>query len=430
MHLLTTFFIMRQIYTLAYYCALPLIILRTLWRTRKNKDHIRRLGERLGFVQFNERCSIWLHAVSYGEAIAAEPLIKNLKLTYPDQAIVITTMTLTGAIRVETTWKTDARIHHFYLPYDIPFAIKRFLKRVKPRIGIIMETELWPNLLDMAGKQNLPLLLANARLSERSFKGYLKIARLISPLLKNITQIAAQSEEDQTRFVQLGAREEQTCTLGNLKFDITPPLTLIDQGTEMKTKLSFEPIIVAASTHPNEEEQLLTVFSKIKESHPRALLVLVPRHPERFDEVSQLCLKKGFAIARRSRNELPNNTQSVFIGDTMGEMYLYYALADIAFVGGSLIPLGGHNLLEPAALKLPIVTGPHLFNFKIISALLIETGSLHVASNYEGLLPIFSQLIEDKAYAVKVGQAGFEVLARNRGATDKHIHLIKSLIAN
>lgn len=422
---------MRQLYTVGFYLILPFILLRALWRTRKTEDAWTRLGERLGFYRFDkEQVSLWLHAVSYGEAVAAEPLLHKLKLSYPNLKIIITTMTLTGAIRVQATWQKDPQIRHIYIPYDIPFAINRFFNQINPAVAIIMETELWPNLLHIAGEKKIPLILANARLSPRSLKGYQRIKNFMAPFLKNITLVAAQSEQDAERFVALGVPQKQVSILGNLKFDITPPEPQISQGLELKKKLPFEHILVAASTHANEEEQLIDVFSRIQKDLPRTLLILIPRHPERFEEIAALCLRKGFQIARRSANELPHENTAIFLGDTMGELYFFYSLGDVAFVGGSLVPIGGHNLLEPAALKLPIVTGPHLFNFTAISDLLTNTGTLQTSLNGENLYQTFCALLKDKVHSQRIGFAGYEILAKNRGATERHLEVVSRLMSN
>jgi 3-deoxy-D-manno-octulosonic-acid transferase len=422
---------MRNFYTLGFYLALPFILLRHIWRTRGNKNHLKRMTERLGFYVFEqERESIWLHAVSYGEVVAAGPLVKMLLEHFQSPRIIITTMTLTGAVRVETTWKENKNIRHVYLPYDIPFAIKRFMGHFNPQIGIIMETELWPNLLYMAGKNHLPLLLANARLSPMSFKGYQRITRFISPFLKNLSIIAAQSTEDADRYVSLGIPSKKVVILGNMKFDIIPSEQQITHGKTIKTQLPFDYIITAASTHDTEEEQLLDAYALIKQSYPRSLLILVPRHPQRFDEVANLCIKKGHSVIRRSSDMLPNDTTTVYLGDTMGELYYFYALADIAFVGGSLVPVGGHNLLEPAALKLPIVTGPFLFNFKVIKQLLCETDTLHIVSSQEALVEVFKNLLQDLAYRQEIGSKGFDILAKNQGATSRHFQLVSSLMSH
>jgi 3-deoxy-D-manno-octulosonic-acid transferase len=418
---------MKYLYTVAFYLALPFILLRTTWRARKRKDQLKRLGERLGFYKGErEKNSIWLHAVSYGEVVAAESLLKRLKALYPAVPIVITTMTLTGAIRVNSIWQKDSQIRHLYLPYDIPFAMSRFFDHVNPSVGIIMETELWPNMLYIAGKKKIPLLLANARLSLRSLAGYKKIYALVSPLLRNISYIAAQSEQDAERFIELGSPQKQVTVLGNLKFDITPSDKQITESQEIKKLLPFDSILIAASTHANEEEQLLDIYERLREKFGQLLLIIVPRHPERFDDVAHICQKRGHRIARRSFQELPVENTSVFLGDTMGELYFFYGLADLAFVGGSLVPVGGHNLLEPAALKLPIVTGPHLFNFTAISQMLKDTKTLHIGATSEELYAIFYQLLKDKTYCQQVGQQGFEILEKNRGATDRHLEVVSN----
>lgn len=420
---------MRRLYTTVFYLALPFILLRAAWKAHRAKDNFKRMWERLGFYSSQqETSSLWLHAVSYGEAVAAEPLIKALQQGYPNFRIVVTTMTFTGANRVKTTFKDDEQILHLYLPYDVPSAMVRFFNHIQPLVGIIMETELWPNLLYLAGKHKLPLLIANARLSPRSYKGYQRIVKFMAPFLNNLYQVCAQTEEDADRFKGLGLQDHQVSIFGNLKFDITPPSQQIQAGALLKKQLPFELVWVAASTHANEEEQLLDLYTSLKKIFPSSLLILVPRHPQRFDEVASLCRKKGHSYVRRSEQTLPTSDTSVLLGDTMGELYFFYALADVAFVGGSLVPIGGHNLLEPAALKLPIVTGPHLFNFTAISHLLQKTGTLHQGARPEELHAIFTKLFSEKTYREEIGAAGFKIIAENQGATERHLQLISSLV--
>lgn len=416
---------MRKFYTAIFYSILPLILLRAVWRQRGAAKELKKLAERIGFYAAEQPTdSIWLHAVSYGEAVAAEPLIKQLRSFFPHQLIVVTTMTLTGAVRIQSSWKQDSLVKHYYLPYDLPFFIKRFFKQAKPRFGILMETELWPNLLYLAGKRKLPLFLANARLSPKSFQGYQQIKKFMSPLLQNLTFVAAQSEEDAQRFSALGVPEHRVSNLGNVKFDILPPAEQIAAGIALKSQLPSDLILVAASTHANEEEQILTVYAKLRQHYPQLLLVLVPRHPQRFDEVAALCSSTGLTITRRSAQQMPSADTQVYLGDSMGELYFYYALADVAFVGGSLVPIGGHNLLEPAAVKLPIVSGPHLRNFKTISALLHEVKALYTADNADELFEIIKGLFDDRDVREQAGRAGYEILAKNQGATDRHLSVI------
>lgn len=418
---------MRLVYTFCFYLALPVILLRALWRS---KDPLNKGLERISLYNWKPLDNtLWIHAVSYGEAIAAEPLIQQLRIKYPNNLICVTTMTSTGANRVQTRWKEDDNIRHIYLPYDIPLVIKRFFHHIKPKIGIIMETELWPNLLYLAGKNNIPLMLANARLSIRSFQGYKRLRFFIKPLLKNINLIASQSEQDALHFRQLGAIESNVKMFGNLKFDINPPLQQITDGQKLKQQLPFDLILIAASTHQGEEDLLIDAFAQIKRQYPYSLLILVPRHPQRFNEIALKCQKQGYQVARRSLNQLPDKEHDIYLGDSMGELYFYYALADIAFVGGSLVPVGGHNLLEPAALKLPIVTGPHLFNFNIISNRLLAAKALYIAKCPDSLLSLLNALCADKDKRQQTGLRGFAVLDQYKGATLRHINEIEKILS-
>jgi 3-deoxy-D-manno-octulosonic-acid transferase len=422
---------MRYLYTAAFFLALPFIFLRAAWRSRRDPHNFKKIGERLGFYQsFEEPQSIWVHAVSYGEAVAAEPLITKLRATFPDFPIIVTTMTLTGAIRIQAVSRHDSNIRHCFVPYDFPFAIKRFLGTFKPKLCIIMETELWPNLLFLAGRHEVPIFLANARLSPNSFKGYQRIRKFISPLLQNITFVAAQSALDANRFKDLGLPIERVADLGNLKFDVKAPQGQLEKGLSLKQNLPFDLIWVAGSTHAKEEEQILDVFIRLKQQVDKALLILIPRHPERFDEVAALCLKKGQSIRRRSDKQLPDENCSVWLGDSMGEMYFYYALADVVFVGGSLVPVGGHNILEPATLKRPIITGPHLFNFVSISNLLQKANALHIISNSDELYTTLLKLASEELYRKEMGENGFNALSSHQGATDRYLAALSPLMTN
>jgi 3-deoxy-D-manno-octulosonic-acid transferase len=411
---------MRLIYTALFYLVLPFILIRLLIRNRKNADVKKRVMERLGFYKSPVTVpTIWLHAVSYGEAVAAEPLLKKLRSEYPTTPIVVTTMTATGALRIQGTYKNDEMITHLFVPYDVPFAINRFFKHTKPLIGILMETELWPNLLYCAQQTNIPIIIANARLSPKSLIGYQRILKFIGPFIRHINTVAAQSALDAEHFKQLGIDEDRIKVAGNLKFDTEIPTTQINLGKALRDKLPHENIIVAASTHASEEDQLLDVFTRLRSKYPELLLVLVPRHPHRFDEVAMLCQRKGYDVARRSKNELPDINTKVFLGDTMGELYLYYALSDIAFVGGSFVAVGGHNLLEPAAVKLPIITG-----------WLSSKGSLFVTQDSAQLHDQICDLLDDEALRKEAGLAGFQVLAENQGATLSHLQIVQAVLNN
>jgi len=415
---------MRYLYSLALYLALPYIIIRLWRRSRKFPAYKNRWAERFSFVKPPPLTDpIWIHAVSFGEVVVAEPLIKALLARYPQRSLVVTTMTPTGSERVCKTF--GEQIYHVYVPYDLPGAVRRFFKQSRPTLGIIMETELWPNMLYQVRKRKLPLLLANARLSPRSTRGYQRIAGLTRHMLRSFTCVAAQSKVDAERFIQLGLAADKVMVTGSIKFDITPPDAQIQEGRALRHSWSMiRPILIAASTHQGEEDQMLDAFKSIKQQHPNALLILVPRHPQRFDSVAALCEHRGYSIIRRSEGRTCEPSTDIFLGDSMGEMYMYYALADVAFVGGSLVSVGGHNLLEPAALGLPVLTGPQLFNFTEISQLLRQADAITVVNNADELAKHVIALFQNPQSRQQQGHRGLRVLAQNRGALQKHLDWI------
>jgi 3-deoxy-D-manno-octulosonic-acid transferase len=422
---------MRFIYSFVFYLALPFILVRLWWKGRKTPGYSKRWWERLGFVKpLPVKGAIWVHAVSLGEMVVARPLIRALEQRYPNTPIVITNMTATGAaIAAQLESK---HIYKFYVPYDLPDVVNRFIRRVQPRLLIIMETELWPNLIHHVSRQQIPILLANARLSARSARGYQRIAQLTQKLLSQISMIAVQTSDEAERFISLGAKADQTKALGSIKFDIPVPEALVAEGRALREGWGADnrPILLAASTHGGEEEKVLAAFSKIKQTFKDALLILVPRHPERFDEVVRLAEKQGFNVVRRSAKIDCDQTTDIFVGDSFGEMFLYFALADIAFVGGSFVKIGGHNLLEPAALSLPIVTGAHVFNFAEIFKLLDEHAAVIQVQDERALSHSWLKLLEDKAEAKQMGQRAKEVVLQNQGALAKHMDCVNSLLGS
>jgi 3-deoxy-D-manno-octulosonic-acid transferase len=334
-------------------------------------------------------------------------------------------MTPTGSDMVRR--HQDSRIHHAYVPYDLPGALARFLKRVQPKLIIIMETELWPNTLHLAQKQQIPVMLANARLSARSARGYSYIRSLTRKMLSSIHLIAAQSQEDADRFIKLGALPNRVCVFGSIKFDMQTPKDLIQQGKLLRASWDIDrPVWIAASTHQKEEEIILQAFKKIRQKLPTALLILVPRHPERFKEVAQLCLEENFNLVKRSEGIPCSVDTAIFLGDTLGELFLYYAAADVAFVAGSLIPIGGHNLLEPAALELPVISGPHLANFNEISKLLKDADALRIVQNEQELAEQVIYLLMQTKERQRLGQNAKHVVEANRGAVTKHLAWIET----
>ncbi|EKD70008.1 MAG: hypothetical protein ACD_46C00676G0004 [uncultured bacterium] len=419
---------MRYFYSFLLYLAVPFILLRLLWRSRQQPDYRVRLAERFGFYTQKVDRSIWVHTVSVGEIIAAIPLIKALQQQYPALPIIVTTMTPTGSARVKSEFGNS--VTHVYLPYDLSGAVDRFLRAFRPIIAIILETEMWPNLLAACEKQNIPVCLMNARLSEKSARGYRLIAPLTRQMLQQMTMIAAQAAADAARFIHLGAAKERVSVTGNIKFDLTLPNNLAEQSAVLREQLGKEKFIwIAASTHSGEEEIILAAHKKIRVQHPESLLILVPRHIDRFDAVAKLC-EREFLLKRRSLAQVCDDQTSVYLADTMGELPLMYAVSDVAFVGGSLIPHGGHNILEPAALAKPIITGPHLFNFADINHLFVDADAFIKVNDNVSLAAAIILLIKNIDARNELGLRALEVIDANRGALQKQLHLINQVLSH
>lgn len=417
---------MRLIYTIFFYLLLPFIFLRLLWRSRKVPDYRARMLERLGVYRVKLNKSIWVHAVSVGETIAAIPLIKALQTQYPHLPLVVTTMTPTGAARVKTVFGES--VTHLYLPYDAPFAVNRFLDAIHPVAAIIIETELWPNLIASCYQKHIPLILTNARLSEKSARGYARVASLTRHMLQQLTMIAAHGEVDAQRFIALGAPADHVVVTGNLKFDLQLAGDLPEQAHALREQLGVDRFTwIAASTHEGEEEMILKAHQQLRQQVPNALLILVPRHPDRFDTVARLSAEV-FLTARRSQQEECTPDTAVYLGDTMGELMLLYAASDVAFVGGSLIARGGHNILEPAALGKPVLSGPHVFNFKEICALFSKDNALLTVNNVNELTQNLISLAKDVQEREQLGQRVLQIVANNRGALHKQLNEIRKVI--
>jgi 3-deoxy-D-manno-octulosonic-acid transferase len=361
-----------------------------------------------------------------GETRAALPLIRALLERYPDLPLLVTTTTLTGSRQV---WEAlGERVLHVYAPYDLPGAVRRFLRQTRPRLAVIMETELWPNLLRQCAVAGIPTMIANARLSERSARGYARIRRLTASMLRDVTLIAAQAEADADRFRALGApRVEVT---GNLKYDLSLPDDLPERGWQLRRELLGEErrVWIAASTHAGEDEQILAALALLRPRWPELLLLLVPRHPERFDGVAALCRQQGCKLVRRSEQRACAPDTAVFLGDTMGELLLFYAAADLAFVGGSLVDTGGHNVLEPALLSLPVLFGPHMFNFTEASQRLLEAEAAWQVTNAAALATAVDRLLADPELRRTIGQRGRAVVERHRGALAALLDSVETLL--
>ncbi|WP_044870735.1 lipid IV(A) 3-deoxy-D-manno-octulosonic acid transferase [Pseudomonas sp. LFM046] len=410
----------RTLYTLLFHLGLPLVALRLAWRAWRAPAYARRIGERFAFgLPPSKPGGIWVHAVSVGESIAAAPMVRALLERHPDLPITITCMTPTGSERIRALF--GDRVQHCYLPYDLPWAAARFLDRTGPKLAVIMETELWPNHIHQCARRGIPVVLANARLSERSARGYARFGKLTAPMLAELSWIAVQTEAEAQRFRALGARPECVGVTGSIKYDLRIDPALPQRAAELRGQWRAEarPVWIAASTHAGEDEIVLAAHKALLARRPDALLILVPRHPERFGSVFELCRREGFAAVRRSSGEAVSAQTQVLVGDTMGELLFLYALADIAFVGGSLVPNGGHNLLEPAALGKPVLSGPHLFNFLEIAAQLREAGALAEVADAGELATQVGGLWADPVRAGAMHEAGLSVLRANQGALER-----------
>ncbi|MEJ6655680.1 MAG: lipid IV(A) 3-deoxy-D-manno-octulosonic acid transferase, partial [Pseudomonas sp.] len=358
----------RFLYSLIFTLCLPLILARLLYRAWSAPAYARRWRERFALGGDLRADGIWVHAVSVGESIAAAPMVRELRKRHPQLPITITCMTPTGSEQIRKLFGDE--VGHAYLPYDLPWLQRRIIRRLQPRIAIIMETELWPNLVAECGRADVPVVLANARLSERSARGYQRVSGLVRPMFSALDWVAVQTAAEAERFLALGVRQTAMTVTGSIKFDLKPGVELLATAAQWRAQWGERPVWIAASTHSGEDEIVLAAHRQVLQQHSDALLILVPRHPERFDAVARQIEGAGLSMVRRSAGNMPTPSDQVLLGDTMGELMQFYACADVAFVGGSLIPGGGHNYLEPAALGLPVLSGPHRFYFAEISGLL------------------------------------------------------------
>lgn len=416
---------MRRLYSLLLYLLLPLVLLYLLFRGFRDRRYLSRWAERFGFFRApTETGAIVVHAVSMGEVNAASVLIRGLATAYPDAPICVTAFTPTGSGRIRELFGDS--VFHVYSPLDLPGAVSRFFNRIQPCMLVIMETEIWPNLYHQAARRNIPLLVANARISDHSLQSYLRFRRLTSAALDNADCVAAQSEQDAGRLRDIGACPGRIHVTGNLKFDLTLPPNLHEEGNSIRLAWGpHRPVLVAGSTHEKEEAVIVNVFQRLLGRFPDALLVLVPRHPERFNRAAQSAHSSGLKVSLRSDSPVcPPQTQC-FVIDAMGELQRYYAAGDAAFVGGSLEPVGGHNPLEPAALSKPVVFGPHMFNFADISRQLLEAGAAIEVADGPALETQISRLFEDPVLRDDMGRAAHELFQNGQGAVDRTLALVE-----
>lgn len=418
---------MRYLYNLLVYLAAPLAFLVQLWRSIRDPGYRERLDERFGFGARLAQGSIWVHAVSVGEVQAAAPLVQALRARYPASRLVLTTVTPTGAAHARLLFG-DA-VERRYVPFDLPGSVRRFFDRVQPRVAIILETELWPNLYAECGRRGVPLVLASARISPRSVRRYRRLVPLFSEALSHGIVIAAQSEADAERFRSIGADPARTYVSGNIKFDIELPAGVVQEGTAWRGALAGQrPVWVAGSTHEGEEAVILDAHAALCDKLPGSLLILVPRHPKRFAEVAQLLERRKLDWVSRSGGlPIAAGTQ-VLLGDTMGELVQFYAAADVALVAGSLVPIGGHNLLEPAALGKPILAGPFNFNSEEIYQMLSEAGAVRTVFDADSIADGLVELLGDAAARERQGERGRAVVEANRGAVGRLLALIVPLL--
>ncbi len=413
---------LRHAYTGLLYLAAPLILMRLAARGLRNRAYWSRWRERFGRVDV-EPGAVWFHAVSVGEVQAAAPLIESLL----PANILVTTMTPTGSNQVRRLFPEG--VQHCYVPYDYPFAVKRFLDQARPRCLVTLETEIWPNIINQCHARGVKVMFANLRLSQRSYKRYALVGPVMASVLRKVDRFAVQTEPDARRLVDLGAARDAVHVTGSIKFEIELPASLTEVAQVLRREWGqTRPVWIAGSTHEDEDEQILDALSQLLPSHPDLLLVLVPRHPERFPIAARLCRRRGLKFVRRSDPAAGVDTDTrVYLGDTMGELGLMYAASDIAFVGGSLVRAGGHNILEPCALGLPVLFGPHMRNFLQISDMAVERGAGVQVSGVPELVRSVDRYLSDANLRFTAGERGRELVRENRGALRKTLAVLAEL---
>lgn len=421
---------MRIIYSFILYLLTPFVVLRLFFLGFRNPDYRDRWAERFGFPDkiVLQNKVIWVHAVSVGEVQAARPLVNNLLQEYSNCKILITTMTPTGADCVKQYFAGEVK--HLYLPYDLPASVKRFISVINPAILLVMETELWPNLFHYCQASDVPVVIVNARMSENSACGYRRFSWLTRSTLGSISLIIAQGQKDAERLIALGADKDKVNVTGNLKFDINLPHSVTEQAQALRRYLSVNRAVwIAASTHEGEEKIILDAFDKVLEKHSQCLLVIVPRHPERSTSVKELCSRRNLRVLCKSENKECDESIQVFILDSLGELPMFYAAADVAFVGGSLTEVGGHNMLEPASLGVPVIMGPHVFNFQEISQLLLDEDAAWKVNDPDELSGRVSCLLDDANLRHSTGERGRTIVLKNRGNVEKIMKLIRKFLS-
>jgi 3-deoxy-D-manno-octulosonic-acid transferase len=418
----------RLLYVLLTCLLVPFVIAHDAWQALRRPDCRGRAWQRLGFVPVAARAgTVWIHAVSVGEVQAAAALVSELRRRAPDLPIAVSTVTPTGAQRARTLFRDT--VQHYYLPYDLPGSVRRFLDRLQPGVAIILETEIWPTLYAQLQQRRIPRVLGSARVSAKSVDRYRRLGSLFRDPLSHATLIGAQTDADAARFRAIGAAPGQVRVTGNIKYDLDIPAAVIAAGQALRARWGAgRPVWIAGSTHEGEEEACLAAHARVRARHPGALLLLVPRHPQRFDAVRSLLQRHGVGHVLRSAGALPAATDAVMLVDTLGELQMFYAASDVAFVAGSLVPIGGHSLLEPAVLGLPLLSGPHTQNGQDVADLMLQAGALRIVRNDEELARGVGDCFDDPAQARAAGELGREAVAANRGAVSRLADLIEPLL--
>jgi 3-deoxy-D-manno-octulosonic-acid transferase len=412
----------RALYTALLWLALPIVFLRLWWRARREPGYGEAIAERFGASRLQVKPRLlWVHAVSVGEARACAPLVRALQREYPDHDLLLTCLTAAGRETIKQVYGESVQCA--WLPYDYPGALQRFLEHYRPRLGVLVETEVWPNLVHVCARNGVPLVLANARMSARSARGYQAVRGLSRPAFAALAAVCAQAGADAERIRALGAR--QVSVTGNLKFDIEPDPALSAAGRAWRAALPHSRVLLLASTREGEEAQLLSALGAQDDG---TLIVLVPRHPQRFDEVGALAQRLGFAPLRRSLGETPRAGQRLYLGDTMGEMAFYYATADVAVIGGSFEPLGGQNLIEACAAGVPVVAGPHMYNFADATRLALEAQAAAQAPDAAAAIALARLLLDDAQRRTRMGEAGLRLCAAHRGAAARQLAVCRTLL--
>jgi 3-deoxy-D-manno-octulosonic-acid transferase len=407
----------RLVYSILVAICIPFVLAKLLWRGLKAPEYRQRRLERLGFFAAPQQAqNIWVHAVSVGEVLAAEPIIRELLKRYPKQTITVTCMTPTSSALLSKLFPNN-EVFHVYAPYDFPLFVKAFLRRIRPRLVIIMETELWPNMIHYSRLQGCPVILANARLSERSANGYRKLLPAVGWLLQELTLVLCQFQNDADRFRSLGIADQKIKVTGSLKYDIVLAADLAEQSSFIRSELMENQLVwVAASTHEGEDEIVLAVHQRLKKIIPSLVLVLVPRHPERFQSAFVQSKALGFNTYRYSKCEHIKPDADVYVLDTMGKLMAFYTASDLVFIGGSFVEVGGHNPIEPGALGKPMFIGPHYFNFEVICKQFEQAGALEIVADQGALVESMSNMLLGKVDAAEVGNKALDVVTQGRGA--------------